>query len=235
MSYINTKPELKDYIFRRLGSEAHRVEVSDTNFDDIYNKVLNHVYEYTNDAVIRKTILVNDINDQQIYTLPDNVVAINGIYTGSQYFNTSVYYPGISPVYDFLRSGSAYNTTSYLIFVEQTREIRNLFRKKVNYDFNYESKKISLGEKLSDQLLFDIYEAEDETFLYESDIFLLSLERDCWRQWSVNTSKYRGSTIGQGVEINAEFMTEQANRLEDQIKESIENEEYDFISPRPIQ
>lgn len=231
--YITSKVQLQEYIFRKLGSEAHRVEISDTNFNDIYNESLNYLNEYSDDAVIRKTIILN-VGNQYDLTLNDNVGAINWIYTGNDYFNTSAFYPGISPVYDFLRSSST-DTSSFILFNVNMQDIRKTFRTKVNFDYNPETKSLHIGEQI-DQCVIDYFEVEDEALLYESRLFLMLLERDCWKQWKVNVQgKYIGSTIGNGVSINGDFMDSQFDKLDEKIKESVESEEFDFLAPRPIQ
>ena len=80
MNYITNKTELKEYILRQLGSESHIVEISDTNFDDIYNKALNYLYERSSDGVIRKVVLIDGITEKDIF-LNNNVMSINKIVT----------------------------------------------------------------------------------------------------------------------------------------------------------
>jgi len=46
--------------------------------------------------------------------------------------------------------------------------------------------------------------------------------------------KYLGATIGNGVELNSEFMMQMYRDLDDEIKASVEEETYDFLSPRKI-
>lgn len=231
--YINNKTELKDFIFRQLGSEAHKVEISETNFNDIFNKSLDYLHERTDDGVIRKLVII-DTNGETDIVLNQNIMGIRKLVTGDSFFNSSetAFISGISPVYDIFR-GDDVSASSYLILNEQLDEVRRLFTKSVGWDFNTQSKRLILNETVS-SIMLDMYEAEDEALLYENELFLMLLERDCWKQWYRNTHKYDGSTIGNGVTINGQMMLDSYDQLDADIKEARDNEEFDFMAPRKI-
>ncbi len=232
--YITSKAELKAYIFRLMGSENNRIEISTTNFDDIYNKCLNHMYEYSDDSVNKKTIIV-DNNTSKELILDSSVIAINKLIASSSYYNsTTLSYPGISPYYDFLRMGVDNATSTYLVYTESMRDIRNTFRTQIEWSFNAETKTLELGT-IEKRFVLDIYESADELLLYEHDYFLKLIERDCWIQWYNNTlGKYIGATIGNGVTINGEYMLSRVEKLDEELKESVDTDEYNFLAPRPI-
>lgn len=235
MNYITNKIELKEYILRQLGSESHIVEISDANFNDIYNKALNYLYERSSDGVIRKVVIVDGITEKDIF-LNNNVMSINKIVTTSNSYydiNQLNYISGISPVYDLFR-GYDVQTSSYIILNEKIKEVNRLFQKATNYDFNSQTKRLVLQTSLK-QFVMDYYESEDETLIYENELFLKFIERDCWKKWAINVGgKYLGATIGNGVELNTEFMMQMYKDLDDEIKSSVEEETYDFIAPRKI-
>lgn len=233
--YITTKEELKEYILRQLGSESHRVEISDANFNDIYNKSLDYFYEHANDGVNRKLVII-EANGQRELTLNENIMTIKYVATDNSAYTTvtPAYYKGVSPIYDLLR-GDVYDTSTYLIFTETIKEYQKLFNKKIDYSFNTQTKTFIINEDDVSNIMLDYYEAEDESLVYENELFQKLLERDCWKQWKINTQgKYIGSTIGNGVEINGEFMMTMYNQLDEEIKESVINEEYDFLFPTKI-
>lgn len=232
--YITNQTELKEYIFRQLGSEQHRIEISDTNFEDIYQKSIKKLYDHTTDSVNEKFILFNPMNSKEV-TLSSNIQTVLDLHMSNNSFSDStIAYPGSSPMYDFL-IGNDIQTSAYTLFVENMRDIRQTFRNRIFFRYNTESKKLILTEEINQNILLRVLEQEDIATLYQNEFLLKLLERDCWKQWRVNTSgKYLGSTIGNGITINSEFMDEQYNRLNEEVKESIENEEFDFLRPTKI-
>ena len=52
--------------------------------------------------------------------------------------------------------------------------------------------------------------------------------------WRDNVSKFKGSTIGNGVTLNTEHMKEKYIELSEKIDRQIESEEFDFLKPRKI-
>lgn len=234
MDYITTETELKEYIFRQLGSEAHRVEISDSNWNDIYNKTMNFAFERVDDAVNRKTAIIQTLGNKDLI-LDSKVMSINRLIGDSKVSSTvSTYaYAGISPLYDLIR-GDVYDTTTFLIMTERVKEYSKLFNEKVDYNFNSQSKRLIIHSKNLNSFMIDYNEIEDETLLYENEMVLKYAEMMAWKTWATNNSKFQGSTIGNGVTINTDFMFENYNRLKEEIDNDIENETYDMLLPRPI-
>lgn len=234
MNYITNIVELKEYILRQLGSEAHRVEISEKNFEDIYNSSLNFMYERVDDAVNRKVSIINTLNSKD-FIMNSNIMSIKRIVGSSTITGglTNYSYSGISPIYDMLK-GDITDTSTYLIMTERIKEYSKLFSEKVDYSFNSQSKRLIINSKEISSFLVDYMEVEDAELLYENELFLKHLEMQCWKKWSVHNKKYLGSTIGNGVTINSDYMQEMYQSLKEEIENDIENEAYDFIAPRPI-
>lgn len=235
MDYITNKTELKNYIFRQLGSEAHRVEISDSNWNDIYNKTMNFAFERVDDAVIRKTAIIQTYNQKDLI-LDSKIMSINRLLGDSKVSSTvSTYaYAGISPLYDLIR-GDVYDTTTFLIMTERVKEYSKLFNEKVDYNFNSQSKRLIIHSKNLNSFMIDYNEIEDETLLYENEMVLKYAEMMAWKTWARNVgAKYQGSTIGNGVTLNFDYMISEADKLKEEIDNDIENETYDMLLPRPI-
>jgi hypothetical protein len=231
--FINSYEELQEFIFRKLGSEQHTVELSDDNFSDIFKESLKFLRNYTNDGANEKYV-VYELNNEKEIILNDNIFAVLDMYAPTTFVNSNLFYPGYSPVYDFLKMSSM-DTSAYLVFTEQMKDIRDLFRKRVSYKFNTQSKKLVLHESITGKMLFKILEMEEEQYLYDSELFLKLIERDCWGQWAINIgAKYRGSSIGNGIELNTDFMMEKYNKLDEEIKAEMDSETYDFLAPFKI-
>lgn len=231
--FINSYNDLHDYIFRQLGSEQHRVEISDQNFLDIYNRNVKYINNYVSDAVNEKNIMYTLNNERELY-LADNIIAVTDIVTSVNFSDSNIAYPGINAQYDFLNMNSP-DTSAYLVFVEQLHDIRNLFRKRISFRYNSETKTLILDEAVKAKVIFRILETEDISYLYDMRIFLLLLERDCWKQWLTNVGgKYLGSSIGNGILINSEYMKEKYKELDELIKQETEDSQYEFLAPFKI-
>ena len=229
MKYINSETELKDFIFRKLGSEAHRVEISDANWADIYNTSIKYLYEHFADAVNEKAVLI-DVNNAQELQLNDSVIAVTDIHTSTNDLGRYLAYPGISPIFDFVTTGDRGAVSSYLATMSYIREIQQTFEKYIHFKFNPESHKLFLSEKILSALIV-VQEAEDITELYNSRYFQMILEAKAWKTWSVNTGKYTNIQIGNGQTINRDDMKANYSELMDEIQSAIDNEEFDFMGP----
>lgn len=235
MDYITNETELKNYILRQLGSEAHRVEISDTNWDDIYNKTMNFAFERVDDAVIRKTAIIQTLGSKDLL-LDSKVMSINRLIGDSKVSSTvSTYaYAGISPLYDLIR-GDVYDTTTFLIMTERVKEYSKLFNEKVDYNFNSQSKRLIIHSKSLNSFMIDYNEIEDESLLYENEMVLKYAEMLAWKTWANHVgAKYTGSTIGNGVTLNFDYMVSQYDKLKEEIDKDIEDDTYSFLAPRPI-
>lgn len=227
--YITTNLELKNFIFRKLGAEAHQIEISDQNWNDIYNESLKYIYEYFADSVNEKTILVS-INNVRDITLDSTIYAVKEMLVSKNDLGLYLAYPGISPIFDFVSSGDRGAVSSYLATMSYIREIRQTFQKFVHFKFNSESKRLIIGEEVTSAILV-ILEAETESNLFNSDYFHKVLEAKCWKAWMSNTGKYKEIQIGNGLTLNRDDMKENYNSLMEEIQDSIENDEYSFLGP----
>ena len=230
MAYIKTKEELKNFILRKLGSEAHKVEISDENWEDIYNESLKYLYEYFDEAVVEKTMVL-ELNKVTDIKLNENIIAVHSMHTSANDLGLYLAYPGLSPVLDFVSDGDRNAVSSYLATMTYIRELQQVFEKKVYFKFNSETHRLIIGEPIT-KCIIVVLEAEDELSLLNSRYFHLILEANFWNTWANNVGgKYKGWTVGNGMEINVEGMRERYNTLMEQIKDSIENDEFSFLGP----
>ena len=228
--YITSEAELKAFIFRRLGSEKHNVEISDDNWSDIYNTNIKYLKEYSSDVVYEKYYLV-DIGENTELTLDDNCLSVNFIKEKGVGSELSIDYTIASPFYDFMMYGD-YEIGSIYTFRDDIKEIKKVIAKPVKYDFSTSSKQLRILEDLEETELFlNVTMAEDVDTFYNEHFFHLLLERDCWKYWISNSSKYRGSKIGNDIELNVEYFKEKYQELKEEIKEAQENEEFDMLRP----
>jgi hypothetical protein len=229
MSYITTETELKDFIFRKLGTEAHVVEVSDLNWTDIYNTSLKYIYEHFSDSVNEKAVIV-ELNDVTDIILDSKIMTVQKMFVSENDLGLYLAYPGISPIYDFVSSMDRGAVSSYISSMSYIREIQQTFQKYIHFKFNSETKRLILGEPVK-SAVFIVLETEEPENLYNAEYFHKILEANTWKTWMVNTGKYQNIQIGNGLTINRDDMKENYQELMQELKDSVENEEYDFIGP----
>ena len=230
MSFITTKVELKEYIFRQLGSEIHDVEITDQNFEDIYNKSIKYFQEHSNEGIMEK-VVISEVNSATELTLDNSILSVNKIMDSDVSISSNtVYYPSTSPLYNYLMNGDT-ALSSFYVYNADMKEMRKMFNTKLYFKFNSETKSLILGREV-EKILMVVWEAEDVLSLYSNELLLLHLEASCWRQWATNVgAKYRGSTIGKGIELNYEGMIAESERAEALLKDAVDNEEFDFLAP----
>ena len=236
MSYITTEADFKLYMFRQLGSEKHRVDISNNEYNDIYNTNIKYIRDYSSGVVYDDYILIEDIGTNKSLILADNILAVKFIKEKGSSLGLSgdISYMGGSPIYDFMMSGSG-DLGSVYSFKEDIREIRKALSKNISFTFRPSSHTLDLGIPLDGGSLYlGVLVAEDLATLFDDTFFKKLMERDMWKQWHTNCTKYKGSTIGNGVELNVDNMKDNYETLKAEIKESQDNEEYDFLRPSRI-
>ncbi len=234
MSYITTKDELKDYIYRQLGSEIHTVEVTDANFEDIYNRSIKYYQEYSSETVIEENIILQLPNGVKEITVDERIAVINGVYkdrTGFDFagFGTNLGYSGFTPLYDYLFTSGGTSISAVTTLKQEFKSIRELRNNILKYDFNEQTRLLRIFEDEQTSMFINVSSLVAMEELYDSEYFLLILERGMWKQWAVNTKKFLGSTIGNSVSLNTDYFEEKYKELDDRLKEIIENEEYDML------
>ena len=122
----------------------------------------------------------------------------------------------------------------YAISSLQTlKEIKQSFAIEMVYSFNVETNTLYFnGDDVNngDTIVMMANVREDETKLYKNELFRKLIKASLLRQWVINLSiKYNqneANIIGNGLRLNVDFMDEFAQRLEDEIKEEIEEMQY---------
>ncbi len=235
VSYITTKQELFDYILRQLGSEINEIHVTSTNMEDIFQRSLKYFREYGSDAVVDINMILSIANNAREIILDPKIVTINKVLQDNDssfdFGSPNAFAFGLySPISDFLFTGINVETSSIVTYRENYKEIRRLRYNKADYDYNPETNKLVLYEDL-DKIFMNVTVIEDEDTIYDSEFFLLLMERGAWEMYENNTSKYLNSTIANGISLNTEFFAKKYLELDEKITEARDNEEFDYLGP----
>ena len=242
MAYLTTIAELKSYTLRKLGSEVHDVEITDSQWDDILNDSYKDFTEYSSDACVelvsRATLTSNTV------ILSDNVLNIKKIFDGTStsaindMFGSGEYYLPIS-LSDIYKNG----TESIVDNIISTRQIltnlRNITMMEIDFDYNPETHKLVIhADDFSGEIVFIGDVAEDVEDILNNKYFKMMVEARCLRQWSRNISlKYNteeASITGNGLKLNPARMLEEAKELEERIEKGIDENEWSLIAPRKL-
>lgn len=213
---------LKTLIFQAAGSEYHRVEVSDTQFNSF---IVPHCIEWLNENSDEATrpdtyqlMLSTGVKD---YTLPSYVFYVTG------YYPDSTPYPMSRRKYIYEKSGLAYDdmvtlaySNAYMRDMELNTGIYHTFH------FNTTTKLFTLlnTESLS-SIYLSIYRDDFVTSSYkesmfENKVFQRLILAHTYIQWARNLKKYNRELIG-GSTLNWEALMEDGKELLEKTEEEI--------------
>lgn len=229
---ITTKQELIDYTIRKLGGEAHNVEITAPMWDDIVYDAQKEFHEYTDDGSIEKMLVVNPAGETDLI-IGDDVVAIKRAYEPKTGFSMSnvllntrdtIYYEMIHG-----RSTGG-NIGAYLLTKQYVEQIHQTAKEYIWFDFNKETKQLTLGKSFDKDIVFEALFESDETLIYNHKFMKKLVEMFALRAWAnLIGLKYRGVSVGNGLELNVEGMLEQADKIFEELETAKEESEYGGI------
>ena len=230
--YIKTKEQLKDYIIRKLGGGViSTIAVTDDQLEDIINDVLEMYVQNAYAGVLERYLPLEIQADKSSYTLPYNIFAVlevkslesGGIISGLptapfsiQQFIASDIYRGSGKI-DFL----TYEMVNQLL---STMDI--VMSNKSTFDFNCVSKELHLFQRptVTQMSMIHCYvknvpvdvDNGSGVFVETSNIYSELMVRKlatehARKQWGHNLMLYGGTTMPNGVTINAEAILNEAN------------------------
>ena len=232
--FITTKQELKDKIFRMMGSEIHTVEITELQWEDIYNTALKRIWEDSEDGSTERVVNIQ-INDVRELKVDERILAITKVFTNVSFsqdipmmeFTTDL-------VFKAMRSSGNGDESiiGKIIGLNQSiQNMKNAMFQQVDYRFNAETKMLYIHGQVKEINILALV-AEEEENLFDSTAFQKLLLAGCFRQWARNLSKYGTGNIqimGNGLELNVEYMTNEADRLEQEIDELFENDAFSVV------
>jgi hypothetical protein len=200
-------PQLKQYIFRKLGHPVIRVEIDDTQLDDCIDEALKTFIENHYDAVEIGYIAVNVVAGQGEYTLANSVEGV------LECLNTESLWVEDEPLL-LLRPNTMsepcdyYDVTSVEVYRQRMELFNDVFKTHILFEFNDVTKKLTFPDapnKAQTRILKIIQAAVDtsETALVLDSLWLKKYSVALSRiQWGVNLGKYEGAQLPGGVTIN---------------------------------
>ena len=248
---IQTKQHLRDYILRQLGSPVVNIEITQDQLDDAIDNALELFMTNAFSGVVEKYLTLSVEAGKQEYELPYDVYAIlkvmNKSKTGFASGSTdNIFSMGQYIASDLYRGLGKVNLLSYELTNQLIATIDDMFNVKVSYDFNVVSKILRLHEipTADETMMLHCYVKNVPTYTTnpvqgEPDIESTNIYNELIvrnlatsygrRQWADNLSKYAGSALPNGLNIDVPTLMNRAN--EDVLKYETELHECYEIPP----
>jgi len=235
MAYLNSEYDLIEYIKRKLGGEIYTIEITDNQWNDILAEAKEEFYEYSSFGTQKDWIVIEPNGQTEIVL--NNVRAILQCYGGSTIISSNYLIP--SDIYRFMVLGSTDSITSYIISNQYLSTIRQQFSEQIVYDYNPDSRILKLARSDYDKIALEVLVEVDPNKLVNNRFFQKLVEAKALRQWSRNIGlKYNvenASMIGNGLNLNPQRMLEEAEKLEEEVKTGLEEDEFGTVlAPRRL-
>ena len=234
--YLNSTDDLKTYIFRKLGSEIHTVEVTDSQWDDIVDNSKTFFFDYSDWGTYSQSIIV-DPNGQNEITLSDDILSVSMCHGLDDIANmANIAYPSSSLYYMLaINGGSDIQMSAFVVMKQYMNTFKDLFREQVLFDFNTETKKLRLGRTDYKKIAFQVMTAENVDEIVNNYFFKIIVEMNTLQQWGDNIGiKYNTSDatiMGNGLRLNPDKMWSKAQEIRDRIDKGIDEDEWGTLIP----
>lgn len=230
---LNTEQDLIDYTVRSLGGESHNVEITPTMWEDIIYDAQKDFHKYTDDGSVENMLVVEPAGSRDLI-LGDDVLAIKRAYEPKTGFSLSnVLLNTQDTIYYDMVTGSGLtggNLGAYIITKQYVEQIHQLAKEYIWFDFNSETKQLSLGKAFNEAIVFEALFEADPTLIYNHKFMKRLVKMHALESWAnLIGLKYRGTTVGNGLELNVEGMLEQANQIREELERAKEESEYGGI------
>ena len=241
MAKPTTREELKKYCLRRLGSDIHKIEVSDSQIEDRIDDALSKYFDYHFDGTTEEYLIVpltDQIEADGYIDLDDKVVAVSEILPLSTSGSSSNLFDVTYQFYlnDFYRNGIIGGNLASL---ETMKQYLALLQQRLtpvtSYNHNRKTNRITFNENISrirtkaSHLVFKVFLNLDvdefpniwnDEFIKDYCTALIKL------QWADNIKKYNKPMPG-GVTLNYEMILTEAKeevaRLEEKLINNLGN------------
>jgi len=227
---VTDKTTLIDYIKRQLGFPVIKIEIADTQIDDIIDDALDLFREYHTDALKLKWVFLDITTTEQEYDVPNSTFSIVDIFG---YNSQSLSGPDGDDQGYMMKGAYVGNTGLFedeysAVDVEVIRQRFALYRSEVRrdylFDYSYLERKIKFMTdiKKDEKVAVLTYSyLDDEDANYSSYWF----KRWCVAQtgllWASNIGKYGNVSLPGGATYNYSDIFNKYNELRQELKEDI--------------
>jgi hypothetical protein len=233
---VKSKQDLKQYILRRLGYPVVNVEVTDDQLEDIIYETLQKYFQFAYGGTqLRFGVIVPTKDNQREFRLPFEVNSVLRVYDYTfMAMNTNIQDPfSINYIVarDFLNfsffKGDLLTWELVKEFIE-TLDIK--YNVKIEFDFNPVTKILyfintsTVKDKKYGIIYYEIPDIDDpeiEEYIYDNRWIKEYATELARYQWGVNLTKYEGTMLPNGMQLNAEQIKQDALQTIEQLQNEL--------------
>lgn len=237
---LKTLQNLKDYILRRLGSEAVNIELTDDNLNDAIYDTLDLYFQYAYSGVVERYIPIQIEKNKQEYPLPYNIYSVLGIdsfYQGGvanakpdNMFSLNQYVAS-----DLYRGSGKIDLLTYTMTLQQIETMNIVFAQHITFDFDCVNRNLYLFAKpiQNETVLMHVY-VKNTPIYDDEDNEITNLYNEYWiknyaterarLQWADNMMKYNGTTMPGGVTLDVATILQRATESLEKLTLQLEEE-----------
>lgn len=232
--HVVSKSGLKTYIKERLGYPVVNVEVTDEQIEHIINETIEKFIEFAEGGTQTRVKTLAVTAGTQEYAMTYDTYAIINMFDQSDLTLSSTIFddPSLTPsLGDSLFYNQLYNQTD-LLTIELSRNklesINFMIRVKILYDYNTTTRSLYLVESPKKDFVAGIiyYQRPDYSdtgsLIYDHHWIKRYATALTKRQWGSNLTKYSGSTLPAGLQLNAESILTEAGTDIEKLDEELE-------------
>jgi len=239
MARLTTRDDLIEYLKRRLGGGVGGflpVEISDNQYEVVVDDALQFCHENVYDFLNSRIYVIETVDGQLSYTLPDNIFAVTEVLSYKSYssFGYARHSGVTSQEIEFIRSlGNISNGfLDSIINIQNFNMFRSNFIAEKTWKYNSNSQEFILysnpgnGRKMALMVNEKLDADGNQTGLHWDNKFLkeysLALAKIIY---GTNLTKFSGVSLPGGGEVNGEAILEsgkeEKERLEEYARESL--------------
>lgn len=238
MAKPNSRQQLKDYAFRRLGFPVIEINVDDSQVEDRLDDSLQFFAEYHFDGVekmfYKHQVTADDITNGYIDmdNVDSSIISVTRLF---QFSDSTInmfdirYQMALNDFYG-LRSGLSniayYDSIKrHLSLIQQTLDPEKNIRfsrvtNRLHVDMDW-SEDIEVGEFLAVEA-YTVLDPETYTEIYNDRLLKQYITAQIKRQWGANLSKFENIQLPGGVSFNGTQIFEQAQQEIEKIEDEVQ-------------
>jgi hypothetical protein len=232
-AHVVSKDALITYIKERLGYPVIQVEITDQQIEHIINETIEKFIEFAEGGVQTRFTTLNVIADTQTYSMDFDVYAIINMFDQADLvLGTTIFEDkNLTPEIDqnlFFQGLHKQDLLTIELSRNMLESINFMLRVKVLYDYNTATRQLYLIESPEQGFVAGVlyYQRPDysdgNSLIYDNHWvkrYTTALSR---KQWGNNLTKYSGSTLPAGLQMNAESILQEANTEIEKLDEELQ-------------
>ena len=231
-AYITSKENLIQYIKEILGSPVINVEVTDTQIEHAINLALNKFTEFAEGGIQMRFTTFGVEAGTQEYDMPYDTYSVIKIFDSTSFaISTTIFNDkNLIPAFQYYPL-FAYNSTIDMATIYMSQQyvesLDFLLKVKVMFDFNSITKKLYFMEMPTESYTAGMiyYQQTDYTanaLVYDESWIKRYSASLVKKQWGHNLTKYQGSILPAGLQLNGQGILDEANREIEVLNEELE-------------